>query len=182
MRIFIAIKVPDSIKEEISKLQKGLDIQFAEFCGNVRWVAPQNIHLTLKFLGEVPEEQIETIIEAIESSLGKTEPFDISFEEVGGFPNLKRPRVLWVGAKQGKAQLIELMQKLNEKLSAIGFETEARESVPHLTIGRIKKVKNLEFKVKSFKATPFPVERIYLIKSKLTPQGPIYTDIKEFRL
>ena len=176
MRIFIAIKVPDSIKEEISKLQKNLDIQ------NIRWVASQNIHLTLKFLGEIPEKQIEAIIEAIKSSTQKSKPFNISFKEVGGFPNLKRPRILWVGIKEGKDKLIELIQNLSKEFSSIGFEAESHKSVPHLTIGRIKKVKSLELRVKDFESPLFLAERIYLIKSELTSQGPIYTNIKEFRL
>ncbi len=176
MRIFIAIKVPDSIKEKIFKLQKNLDIR------NIRWVASQNIHLTLKFLGEVPEKQIEAVIEAIKSSTQKSKPFDISFEEIGGFPNSKQPRVLWVGIKEGKDKLIELMQNLNKEFSSIGFETESRKPAPHLTIGRIKKVESLKLKVEKIKTTSFLTEQVYLIKSELTSQGPIYTDIKEFKL
>ena len=177
MRVFIAIKVPEAIKEEISELQRDLDAQ------NVRWVAPKNIHLTLKFLGEVPDGQIEAIADAMKSSLPEIKPFNISFEEeVDGFPNLNRPRVLWIGVKQGKVELIELMQKLNRELSSLGFVAETRKSVPHLTIGRVKKV-GRGFGLATLKVCPtFLAERVYLIKSELTPQGPIYTDIKEFRL
>lgn len=181
MRAFIAIKIPDPIKEEISKFQKGLrDIQ------DIKWVAPENIHLTLKFLGEIKEEQIENIGKVIKTSIQDTKPFNISFGALGGFPNLSRPRVLWIGIKEGKEKLARFMDKLDKEISKLGFEQEARESIPHLTIGRVKKNWHsrpvLLNQQQSFDYPPFTVDKVYLIKSELTPGGPIYTNIKEFKL
>ncbi|MCK4353299.1 RNA 2',3'-cyclic phosphodiesterase [candidate division WOR-3 bacterium] len=187
MRVFIATKIPDSVREKISILQE----QLKETQTGVRWVNPDNVHLTLKFLGEVEETRISEISSAIKSSIKGILPFHISFSSLDAFPNLKYPKVLWIGVKEGKEKLIELMSKLDTSLSRLGFEPETRKPSPHLTIGRVKKNKNPrlpkklcggqeKFEVQSFETRSFLTEKVYLIKSTLTPEGPEYTDIAEY--
>ncbi|MDI6841114.1 MAG: RNA 2',3'-cyclic phosphodiesterase [bacterium] len=187
MRAFVAIKIPTEIIEKVAQLQESLkEVQ------GVKWVKPENIHLTLKFLGEVKDEQIETVKSAIKSSIQGIKPFNISLSDIGGFPNLRRPNVLWIGVKEGKDKLIGLINKLEKELSKLGFEPEAREPSPHLTIGRIKKgqkpeIKNQKFETSAFtpplikKEAGFIADKVYLIKSTLTPEAPVYTDIAEFK-
>ena len=174
MRAFVAIKIPDSIKERIAKIEKEL-----EGIQGVKWVKPDNIHLTLKFLGEVRESQIGELNLAIKSCIRGIKPFRISFSEIGGFPNLRHPKVIWVGVKEGMDILIELINRLEQEFSKLGFKPETREPSPHLTIGRIKKNKivDAELKLRIFETSSFIADKVYLIKSTLTPDGPIYTDI-----
>lgn len=184
MRAFIAIKLPSEIKEEIHKFQKSLKVACGERSrtNGVRWVAPENIHLTLKFLGEINESQVESITSAINSSIKGIKSFNtkgtfsISLSEFGAFPDFRRPRVLWLGVKEGKEELIQLMINLENSLCKLGIEQEKREPVPHITIGRANqpiRVQSPELRLESI----FLADAVYLIKSVLTPQGPIYTDL-----
>lgn len=183
MRAFIAIKIPTEIKENLVKLQTTLKIN------GVKWVEPENIHLTLKFLGEICRDTagcvptLQDINSAINSSIEGITPFYISLAELSAFPNLKKPRIIWLGINEGKEQLIHIMTKLNEAFSKLGFESRklSGKPVPHITIGRIKKVQSFELKVQSFETASFLADQLYLIQSVLTPRGPIYTDISEFQ-
>lgn len=148
----------------------------------IKWVEPENMHLTIKFMGEVPDKLVEQVVERVSYSVHGEVAFNISFSILGGFPNLRRPRVLWIGVKEGKEKIVQLMTKLNEELAKLGFETESRTHVPHLTIGRVKKIQDLRLESEDFKTPSFLANRVYLIKSELTSRGPIYTDIKEFKL
>jgi 2'-5' RNA ligase len=177
VRLFIAAKIPDSIKERIREFQESTRVP-----EGVRWIRQDNLHLTLKFLGETPEKLVEPITERVHSVLRGTGAFEVSFSTFGGFPNLRHPRILWIGVEQGKEELIDLMDKLNRKLSHLGFEMESRKPKPHLTIGRIRKGCNIEIGARDFKEVSFPAETVCLIRSELTPQGPIYTDVGEFEL
>ena len=188
MRLFIAVKVPKPIIVQISEFQKSISVEWQGIKRlDLKWVEPENMHLTLKFLGETPDKIVDKICTIVGDSIQGIKPFNISFSSLGGFPNLMKPRVLWIGVEEGREKIVELIQRLNEKLSKIGFEPETRESTPHLTIGRIKRVERnidsgLKLRVKGFKSPVFLADKIYLIKSELTSAGPIYTDIKEFSL
>ena len=185
MRLFIAIKLPNQIKDQIIAFQdtmRGMD--------GIKWVGYENLHLTLKFLGTVNEEQIEEVIYKISSAIYGIKPFHISLSTFGGFPDLRRPRVLWIGIKEGRPILVKIMNGLGKELSVMGFEAERRDPVPHLTIGRARKVQPIKLKIpkqaackeQDFESPTFLVDTVYLIKSDLTTQGPIYTDIKELKL
>jgi RNA 2',3'-cyclic 3'-phosphodiesterase len=178
MRTFIALKIPEPVKKDISCFQNKLKSQFSK---QIKWVEPENIHLTLKFIGEIKPEQIESINTVIQSCITNIKPFPISFDGAGAFPNLQYPKILWIDLKDGREKIIQLMISLNEKLADIGFEFETRDLSPHLTIGRVKApVSNLHFP--PFTSDSFEINNIYLIKSELTRNKPIYTDIKEFLL
>ncbi len=185
MRTFIAIEIPDSLRQELSQLQQDL----RESGADVKWVGPQNLHLTLKFLGDTPEEKIKDIKEVLCKIAGETGGCELNLAGLGVFPKLDFPRVVWVGIEKGKEKLIRLAGIIEERLSKLGFPEEKRTFSAHLTLGRVRSPKNKDrlkkiieertnFKAKSL----MNVNKLILFRSQLTPQGPIYTKLTEFNL
>src|SRR3990170_647769 len=140
MRTFVAIELPQELTSKIDQLQAVLRKTKAD----VSWVKPQNVHITLKFLGEVKEEKIEEVYQTVEKSVVGIKKFQVSLQGLGGFPNLKRPRVIWIGVEKWKEILAELYPKVEEEFFKIRFAKENRSFTPHLTIGRVKFPKHLE--------------------------------------
>ncbi len=171
MRLFIAISLNSQLQQELTELQE----KFRALKG-IRWVKPQNIHLTLNFLGEVDEQRIPLIKEAMQRAVPGTSPFLISFGGLGVFPNLKAPRVIWLGLSPEK-EVIVLQQKLEKELAKIGFSVEKRKFHPHLTLGRVKRgfIKKIGEEGDTSLSSKLRVDKIGLIQSKLTPEGPIYS-------
>ncbi|HID94294.1 MAG TPA: RNA 2',3'-cyclic phosphodiesterase [bacterium (Candidatus Stahlbacteria)] len=184
MRTFVAIKIPKEIRDELTKLEDDLREGVLREAP-IKWVEPQNIHLTLKFIGEVDEKKLEAIKTGLKRVLREFSPFRVSFSGVGGFPNLRRPKVIWVGVEEGKQTVISLATKIEDELERYGIPKEKREKSPHITIGRVKRPIVLDSKIEEelkFYAESFKVAEIFLIKSELTPKGPIYTDIASYHL
>jgi 2'-5' RNA ligase len=181
MRVFIAINLPEKIIEKLADLQN----QLAEFDLPIRWTKPKNIHFTLCFLGEISYQRIEKVKEICDKVIGKYKSFNLKIKNLGGFPNEKNPRILWVGVEDGQS-LVNLQKELTEKLRDLGFEIEKREFSPHLTLGRTKG------RIKEFEATiskmgevnlgEFEVESIEVMESELKPEGPEYRSIESFQL
>lgn len=148
----------------------------------LRLVSPENLHLTLKFLGEVQEELIPEISAAMKDALQGIEPFDTSFRGLGTFPSLNYMRVVWVGIEKSREKLIEVQRSLDERLAKLGFQRDKRFH-PHLTLARVKSPKGkgeLREFIMKHADTDFGavrIERVELKKSVLTPKGPIYTTI-----
>ncbi|WP_048203614.1 RNA 2',3'-cyclic phosphodiesterase [Methanocaldococcus infernus] len=171
MRAFLAIDIPKDIKEEIYKFQKNFKIR------GIKLVEKQNLHITVKFLGEIDEETLNKILNL---DL-RIEPRTVKLEGLGVFPNPNYIRVIWIGV-QG---LVELFKEIDEKLHSLGFEKE-KSYVPHLTIGRVKFIDNkkeLRERIEKFEDInfgTFTVDKIKLYKSTLTPMGPIYEVIREW--
>lgn len=183
MRTFIAVELPEEIKKKIGEIQAPLKRTNAF----VSWVKPGNIHVTLKFLGEVPEERIEEVFEATEKAVEGAERFTMSLKGMGGFPNLKRPRVIWIGTGSGEEALSLLAKRIEEEMEKIGFPREKRGFSPHFTIGRVKSPKNIEQLAARVESSDFQTEEIevaevVVMKSQLTPSGAIYTPQKTIRL
>lgn len=176
MRTFIALDIPDNIKEKIF-------IYFdkeREKWREMKWVEKENLHITLKFLGEVEEEKIPLISKILDDVSKRFESFNLKLDKVGFFPSLKSPRVLWVGVypEENVKKLFDFLEKELEKL---GFERERREFHPHITVARFKK-RNI-FKMEEKKlGDSFKANEVVLFKSNLTPDGPIYTPLKKVRL
>ncbi len=166
MRAFIAIDVP--YFKEIENLQKSIS-------GRFKAVEPHNLHLTLKFLGDVEEREVESIVKAMESC--RRESFSVRLKGIGFFPNENYVRVLWIGIEDPDP-LVSLMKCLDTHLSRMGFEKE-KKYIPHLTIARVKSRISIEnrdrFTYMNFGI--FQVTEIKLKKSTLTEKGPIYEDI-----
>jgi len=148
---------------------------------DIKSVEPENIHITLKFLGEIPETQVQRVEEKI-SEISFT-PIKLEIEETGVFPNLRRPRVVWAGVKGEIEKLGQVFMELEEKLESIGFKKEMRRFQPHITIGRVRSGRNREnlvhelLQLQNKKYGEVTVNQISFMKSELTRHGPIYTQL-----
>ena len=178
IRSFVALELSDEVREHLVALLQRLHRTGAA----VKWVEPENLHLTLKFLGEVPEERVELIAEALKSVAQATEPFSFTVKGVGGFPDLRRPRVLWVGV-EAVQPLLRLQQLVEKSMERLGFAPEGRAYHPHITIGRVKAMAGME-KVKEilseYANTKFGevfVSHLTLFRSDLSREGPTYTPL-----
>jgi len=183
MRTFIAVEIPEFLREEFVQLQERLKKSDAD----VKWVEPENMHLTLKFLGDTEENKMEKISEILKRIAQETKQFEITFSDLGAFPNLNFPKVIWVGVDKGKKELAELATRIENGLLPLGFSKEKRTYSAHLTLGRIRSPKNkdklkkiLEEKIEIKEKGKFYLQKIVFFSSKLTPTGPIYTKLAEF--
>jgi 2'-5' RNA ligase len=183
VRTFVCIEVPEAIKERIRRLQDLLREQNA----NVSWVKPSNIHLTLKFLGNVAQDRLASVCQAVESRARVLSPFEIGVSGAGCFPSIKNPRVFWVGLSEVPDSLGELQGSIDRALAQRGFEPESRKFAPHLTIGRVRSARNVvlvaeQLKSVGFEAASFSVTEVVVMRSKLDPSGSVYTPICKFGL
>ncbi len=174
MRTFVAVEIHnDEVLSSIAKLQSDFEIKATA-------VRRQNMHFTLLFLGEISEETAENVKGALSSVTFK--PIDVSFTHLGAFPNPRFPRVIWIGTDETSAkQLVELASQVEQKLAPLGFKSD-KPFKPHLTIFRIKnKVDDISNKIEKFKAVQLGKDVVSELKFKqsvLTPNGPIYSDLK----
>ena len=184
MRAFIAIELSPEIKDSLAQIESHLKYSGAD----VKWLETGNIHLTLKFLGDITEEncgKIKSILDEIGRSI---KPFEMSIKDIGAFPNINYPRVIWVGLDKGTVESKALAEKIDEEVLKIGFQKEPRPFAPHLTIGRVRSPKNKEALKEKIGTTQLPttkshsVSSVALFQSKLSPKGPTYTKLHEARL
>jgi len=189
MRLFIAVELPDEVRKNITELINELK----EVGSAVKWVEEKNLHITLKFLGWVEDRKVDNVVELATKAAGGTGSFKAKFEGTGTFPSGKNPRVVWVGMGEGGEKLKKLADSLEEALSNAGYRSEEREFSSHATIGRVKVprqardkgVDKLKEKMESIKDPKFGeaiVDHIDIMKSTLTPKGPVYEIIKEVKL
>ncbi|MFC1878158.1 RNA 2',3'-cyclic phosphodiesterase [Thermodesulfobacteriota bacterium] len=180
-RAFVAIELPEKIKRDIRKLQH--DLMSYRF--DIRWVKPRNMHLTLKFLGDVDPVHVEAIGNVLAEIVGQTPVFELLPRGMGVFPNIRQPRILWTGIAGQMDALRYLHRSVENALDPLGFTAEKRLFKGHLTIGRNKKridPKRLADALRThqrFESDPFAVERLVLFKSELLPGGPNYTKLYE---
>ncbi|MEE8443032.1 MAG: RNA 2',3'-cyclic phosphodiesterase [Dehalococcoidia bacterium] len=180
LRLFIAVELPDAVHQFISQV-------IGEFrqhdLPGIRWVRPDGVHLTLKFLGNVPGSQVVTIAQAMESVVSEVSPFVLHVGSVGVFPHMRAPRVLWVGIQGETEPLKQLHLRLEEALKALGFVKEKRAYSPHLTLGRIKgrlpapELQRLSDATEQLQGTGsamLPVAGLSLMESQLTREGAVY--------
>ena len=186
MRTFIAIDLPSEIKDSLRRLQEKLKASKAD----VKWVEPKNIHLTLKFLGEIDDKKIEEITKIIDDTAKEKNKFQIHISSLGAFPKIDFPRVIWVGVETGDKENKGMAEELEEKTAKIGIPKEDRPFSSHITIGRTRSSLNREKLVQDLKNNAelsgerleFYVTKITLFKSTLTPRGPIYEALNETNL
>jgi RNA 2',3'-cyclic 3'-phosphodiesterase len=183
MRTFIAIEIPAAIKTALAALQNDLRRAAAE----VSWTRPENIHLTLRFLGEITEQQSQAIAVACEETAAQFPPFTLNLDAPGFFPNTHQPRVLWAGLRGEVEAARQLQLQLEQRLLVIGLPRADKSFQPHLTIGRIKSGKNAGQLVAladlyDLPALSFTVDEIVLMKSELHPAGARYTPLSRARL
>lgn len=183
IRTFICIELPDQLKKKIGDLQAQLQPQAA----GISWVRPQNVHLTLKFLGDIDESRLPEIATALEEIAAHYAPFTLVPEGQGVFPHVKGPRVFWLGIRETTGTLMRLQQAVEDRLQALGFAKEPRAFTPHLTIGRTRpyrKPKELTatFMALSFSAEAFEVDHLTIMRSELKPTGAVYTPLRVISL
>jgi 2'-5' RNA ligase len=181
IRSFIAIELPEEAKEGLARLRNGLERDEHKF---VKWVNPGGIHLTLKFLGNIPSKRVAEVTEAIEEATQGISPFHLEISGLGAFPSLRQARVFWVGIGGEVDKLSRLQQNIDSALTVLGFVKEERSFVPHLTLARIRQGAS-PLERRSFGelvgSTIFEdkyhveVEAVSLMRSQLTPAGAIYT-------
>lgn len=184
IRTFVAIELPENIRSDIRKLQHA----FSAYQFNIRWVKLRNMHLTLKFIGDVNPVHVKTIGDVLADIVGQNAVFELLPRGMGVFPNIRHPQILWTGVAGQMDALRCLHRSVEIALDPLGFTAESRPFTGHLTIGRIKKridPKRLADALRThqgFASDPFAVERLMLFKSDLKKNGPIYTKLREMRL
>ncbi|MGH8003771.1 MAG: RNA 2',3'-cyclic phosphodiesterase, partial [Limisphaerales bacterium] len=177
------VPFPAEVKIELGKL---ID-DWRREKDKVGWVKKENLHLTLKFLGETPLEKLDDLKKNLSASLKGQTAFPFSLSGAGGFPNLNRARVLWVGVSEGKEKLAELAQRVEKATRPLGFPSENRGFSAHLTVGRVKEGRlseGLLAKVRActFEAKGIIVSEVVLYQSVLAPEGSVYTPLERFEL
>ncbi len=171
------------IKDRLGQLQS----QLPELDSAVRWVNPRQVHLTLQFLGEVPDETVRRASDAVAAAAAQVEPFDIEVTGTGCFPPGGSARIVWVGVREPTGRLVQCQQRCEQTLSRLGFKREARRFTPHLTIARVKDFrasKGIRAAVERavFTGGSQSVDEIVLFQSHLAPSGATYTVVSRARL
>lgn len=182
-RSFIAVAIPEDIRNRIAEFQEGLKAAGAD----IRWVRPESLHVTLKFLGQVEEGSLDPVFGVMRETLGDLRRFHIGIRGTGMFPNARRPRILWVGVKAGGDVLADTASRLDHALSNLGFDREKRPFSAHLTIGRVRSPKNLKPIIEAmdsadFEGGVFEVEEVLLMQSDLQPTGAVYSALGRTKL
>ena len=176
MRLFIAVDLPEEAREAIAAEQAR--IAAALDGATLRWVKPEQAHLTLVFLGHIDAERVTAVVEAVGADVDVA-PFEMVLEGAGVFPPRGAPRVLWVGTAAGAAELIALQRRLSARAAALGVALEERPFHPNLTIGRWRASRPSDRDRALAAARPGPIARVHvrhatLYESKLSPSGPAY--------
>ena len=176
IRSFIAVDIPNPVKSAIGNTLSPLRESMRE----VKWVELDNLHLTLKFLGNAELPQIGLLKEKLFNALRDERKFSIRFSRIGVFPELKDPKIIWLGIDRGEACLRNLAMKIEEVSFQSGFQKETRPFSAHLTLGRVRDGKNIQQKKRIFEAIvfsldgPIELDRLTIFRSILTPKGPHY--------
>jgi 2'-5' RNA ligase len=183
IRAFIAIELSEDVKRTLTRLQDKLKSGCA---APVRWTDPADTHLTLQFLGDIDAGLISKITAAMSASVNGINPFHLGVSGLGVFPDQRRVRVVWVGLNGALEILSRLQKGIESSLAPLGFTPEARPFTPHLTLGRVRdnarpeerqNLGELAAGTTAGSESGLEVKFVHLIKSRLTPQGPIYTRI-----
>jgi 2'-5' RNA ligase len=186
IRAFIAIELSAAIQDQLRKVI----LQLSPATKAVRWVPPENIHLTLKFLGDVDASKILPLQTALKQEAARRRPFEIQVGSLGAFPSPRRPRVIWIGV-QAPGELAALARGIETVTVPLGFPTEERAFSPHLTLGRVSQhaspdevaeLGELLSRIRIGELGIAPVEKVCLFRSDLRPTGAVYTAIYQAKL
>lgn len=182
IRSFVAIL----LNEEVRAAVAAAIARLKPLAPRVGWVAPPNLHLTLKFLGELPPEALEPVKEGLAEAVAGAAPFSLRFHGLGAFPGLARPRVLWVGVAEGGPAAQALQARVEGALTRRGFAREERPYSPHLTIGRVREPRGLSALQQAITRDAkaefgrLDVRGLSLMRSDLSPGGSRYTELAAF--
>ncbi len=180
VRAFIAIELSREIKDALERIEDTLRIKVPD----VKWVRPENIHLTLKFLGHIKPDTVNLIKIILEDIAKNTKSFPVRLSLPGAFPSAARPRVIWVGIDKGMEESIALASAIEDRISDLEIEKEERTFHPHLTLGRIDVLKNKDALKEAFSSLKIPpiettASKITLFQSTLTRNGAVYNILRE---
>lgn len=180
VRTFVAVEAGTVAREEAAALIDQLQRSGAD----VKWVRPENLHLTLKFLGEVASDRLAEVCEAVQSATSQVPAFDFGLRGVGAFPRIQRPRTIWLGCREGEKAMSELAHRVDKALQQLRFPRESRRFEAHLTLGRVRgpspglaALSALLPVQAAVQLAPFRVEEAVIFTSDLRPSGPVYTPV-----
>ncbi len=179
-RLFVALDPPEPVRRRLATLGVELRRAASRAADEVRWVPPENGHLTLQFLGAVPEERVAAVEGALRSAAAEARPLSLEVKGAGGFPNARRPRVVWAGVTGEVAALGALVSEIGRRLAPLGFTPEERPFSAHLTLGRARDGRGAPGLAGALahaaeaSGTPWRVADVALFESHLSPKGPRY--------
>ncbi len=179
IRAFIAVEIDDQTRQKISELISTLKKSNAD----IKWITDSQMHLTLKFLGNIDKDKVQGISDSISNISDNFNSFKIAFSKIGAFPSLNHPAVIWLGIDKGAESLKTLNEKIETALEKLGFKRESREFKPHLTLGRVRSDKNMPGLTKLLKETAFylgndiQINKLTFFQSDLNPKGAVYSII-----
>ena len=184
MRTFVAIFPPSGLQAAVTTGARETVHRLGGLANRVRWVRPENVHLTLKFLGDIREEALGDLRAALEKVCAGHAPFDVEVAGLGAFPSAQRARILWAGVRgAGFEELRSLAADLDDAIASLGFEREERPYTPHLTLGRVRgQPGNLDPLPEDAENSGFRVRQVELVESTLTPKGAVYQTVGAFAL
>ena len=184
MRAFLAISLPPDVRGALALLQQEL----AQSQADVKWVEPDNLHVTLKFLGEITEEQRQAIEAMLRNIAEKEEPLTLSVKELGAFPSAAAPRVVWVGLDEGRERVIRMAEAIEREGAALALLKEERPFASHVTLGRVRSPRHRHELTQRLQhaqwvpPAPWRVKAVTLYQSTLNASGPTYTPLTEVPL
>lgn len=178
MRTFIAVDIPEDVKQRVGEYIESIR---RDYDNSIKWVSPDILHFTIKFLGEIRESELEVVKDCVSRAASAIGPFEIGLDGIGFFPSDNKPRVVWIGADEGADNLLEIYQELETCLEEHGYDRDAKPFSPHLTIGRVKKQGNIRIpdRIQDFGPEEFVATGLSIFKSTLTPRGPEYEMLYE---
>jgi RNA 2',3'-cyclic 3'-phosphodiesterase len=182
IRTFIALPASPSVQQSIVTVQS----QLQEAQATVKWDTPEQFHITLKFLGDVETNRIDSLAKALHHTLDSFNQFDITYAGIGAFPDLENPRIVWIGIQNNHA-ILTIQQAVEQMCEELGFPKETRAFHPHITLGRVRGINNIHRLTEAIKTGIFePIQvhcpEVLLMKSDLHPDGAIYMKLESFLL
>lgn len=175
IRTFIAVPLPEAVQAALGELAG----QLAAQSQGVRWVRSENIHLTLRFLGDTEPEKVPSLSAGLDEVAGTHQPFPVRLDMVGAFPTWRRPRVVWVGLEEEGEQLHKLRRAVEHLVRSLGWEREGQQFRPHLTLGRLREGGTVPQGEWAAPSLEFQVDRVALIESQLKTAGPEYLNLHQ---
>jgi RNA 2',3'-cyclic 3'-phosphodiesterase len=179
-RLFVALEPPEPVRRRLAALAVELRRAAGRAAEEIRWVPAENVHLTLQFLGAVPEERLPAVEEAVRAAAAAARPLSLEVRGAGGFPNARRPRVVWTGIGGDVAGLSALVADLGRRLAPLGFPPEGRPFSAHLTLGRAREgrgapgIAGALASASAAAGAPWRAAEVVLFESHLSPKGPRY--------
>ncbi|MBU0755494.1 MAG: RNA 2',3'-cyclic phosphodiesterase [Planctomycetes bacterium] len=181
MRAFVAVEIDEAVRARLAEVRSSGRLHGSA----VRWVRPDRMHITMKFIGEMDPLSVPLVTKAIQSASQGVRPFEVEFASVGVFPDLKRPRVFWAGIRDAGKNLEIVYNRLEAELSKLEFKSDRKPFLPHLTLARIKGKPSGRVDLEEGRDLSFgrqTVKKVTLFESVLRPEGPIYTPLSTVTL